>query len=78
MDLVMVDCCLDTSGLVCPEPLLLMRNKVRAMRAGEVLHVVATDPTTLRDFSNFCRFMGHELLHHELRGAVHHYQLRKG
>ena len=72
------DCCLDTSGLRCPEPLLLVRNKVREMSHGQVLHVVATDPTTQRDFANFCRFMGHELLWHELRGTVHHYQLRKG
>ena len=72
------DCYLDTSGLMCPEPLLLVRNKIREMRSGEVIHVVATDPTTERDFKHFCRFMGHELLHHELREGIHHYQLRKG
>ena len=51
------DHCLDASGLVCPEPLMLVRNRVREMRTGEVLHVVATDPTTERDFTHFCRFM---------------------
>ena len=72
------DYCLDTSGLVCPEPLMLVRNRVREMRSGEVLHVVATDPTTERDFTHFCRFMGHTMLHHEQRGTVFHYELRKG
>ena len=46
---------------------MIVRNKVREMRAGEKVHVVATDPSTTRDFRNFCRFMGHTLL--ELDGA---------
>lgn len=72
------DYCLDASGLVCPEPLMLVRNRVREMRTGEVLHVLATDPTTERDLTNFCRFMGHQMLCHELKGTTYHYRLRKG
>ena len=72
------DQCLDAQGLTCPEPLMLVRNRIREMRSGEVLHVLATDPSTERDFTNFCRFMGHELVSHEMRGDVHHYRLRKG
>jgi tRNA 2-thiouridine synthesizing protein A len=53
---------LDAVGLVCPEPLMLVRNRVRSMRAGQVLHVIATDPSTRRDLNNFCRFMGHAML----------------
>jgi tRNA 2-thiouridine synthesizing protein A len=70
--------CLDASGLICPEPLMLVRNKVREMKTGEVVHVLATDPSTERDLTNFCRFMGHTLLSHERVGATHHYRLRKG
>lgn len=73
-----VDYCLDTTGLVCPEPLMLVRNRVREMRSGEVLHVIATDPTTERDFTHFCRFMGHTMLRHERLGSTFHYELRKG
>jgi tRNA 2-thiouridine synthesizing protein A len=69
---------LDTCGLLCPEPLMLVRNRIREMRSGEVLYVVATDPSTERDFTDFCRFMGHRLLSHELHGDQHHYRLRKG
>ena len=57
---------------------MLVRNKVRELNAGEVLHVLATDPSTERDLTNFCRFMGHRMLSHEVRGATHHYYLRKG
>lgn len=69
---------LDAAGLVCPEPLMLMRNRVRAMNPGQVLHVQATDPSTGRDFANFCRFMGHTLLREAQEGELLHYWIRKG
>lgn len=70
---------LDATGLLCPEPLMIVRNQVREMATGEVLHVVATDPSTSRDFRNFCRFMGHELLAEEhLEGGRFEYWIRKG
>jgi len=69
---------LDAAGLVCPEPLMLVRNRVRTMGSGEVLHVQATDPSTGRDFANFCRFMGHTLLGETREGDLLHYWIRKG
>jgi tRNA 2-thiouridine synthesizing protein A len=72
------DYCLDATGLICPEPLMLVRNKVREMKAGEVVHVLATDPSTERDLTNFCRFMGHTMISQERVGATYHYRLRKG
>lgn len=69
---------LDAVGLVCPEPLMLVRNKVREMAPGEVLHVVATDPSTSRDFQNFCRFMGHELLEERRSDERLEFWIRKG
>jgi tRNA 2-thiouridine synthesizing protein A len=68
---------LDTTGLVCPEPLMLVRNRVREMRSGEVLHVRATDPSTARDLGNFCRFMGHQMVAEERSGALLEYWIRK-
>ena len=53
---------LDALGLRCPEPLMLLRNKVREMNQGDVIKVLATDPSTSWDFENFCRFMNHEML----------------
>lgn len=69
---------LDATGLVCPEPLMLVRNKVRGMTSGQVLHVLATDPSTGRDFHNFCRFMGHELVAESRTGERLEYWIRKG
>ena len=53
---------LDTRGLYCPEPVMLLHNEVRDMTAGEVLEVLASDPSTRRDIPRFCHFLGHELL----------------
>lgn len=71
------DAQLDTQGLICPEPLMLVRNKVRALQTGEVLHIIATDPSTHRDFANFCRFMGHELLRADVDGEVLEFWIKK-
>ncbi|MFB9868411.1 sulfurtransferase TusA [Vreelandella sulfidaeris] len=56
------DAVLDTTGLYCPEPIMLMHNQVRDMSSGQVLKVIATDPATTRDVPKFCQFLGHELL----------------
>jgi len=69
---------LDATGLMCPEPLMIVRNRVREMAPGQVLHVVATDPSTSRDFHNFCRFMGHELMAEERLADRFEYWIRKG
>lgn len=52
----------DASGLRCPEPLMLVRNKMMDMQSGEVIKVVATDPSTSWDFPNFCKFLKHEMV----------------
>ena len=72
------DCELDATGLLCPEPLMLVRNRVREMGAGERLHVVATDPSTRRDFRDFCRFMGHGLEDLGEAGGRLRFIIRKG
>jgi len=53
---------LDTSGLLCPEPVMLLHKMVRTAQVGELIEVKATDPSTLRDIPKFCHFLGHELV----------------
>jgi tRNA 2-thiouridine synthesizing protein A len=63
------DAVLDTTGLYCPEPIMLMHNKVRDMTSGQVLKVIATDPATTRDVPKFCQFLGHNLLEQDTSSA---------
>jgi len=68
---------LDTQGLFCPEPVMLLHKKIREIDDGEVLVLVATDPSTTRDVPKFCHFLGHELLSSAENGKVYRYTIRK-
>ena len=68
----------DAIGLHCPEPLMIVRNKVRQMASGETVSVIATDPSTVRDFTNFCRFMGHQLVESNRADDRYLFVIRKG
>lgn len=68
---------LDATGLYCPEPVMLLHNMVRDIAVGEVLQVLATDPSTQRDIPKFCRFLGHELLEEDEFDGCYRYWLRK-
>jgi tRNA 2-thiouridine synthesizing protein A len=59
------DLLLDTSGLLCPEPVMMLHTAVRGLASGKVIKLVATDPSTTRDIPKFCHFLGHELERHE-------------
>lgn len=53
---------LDTSGLVCPIPILKAKKALGEMSAGSMLKVVATDPASPKDFIAFCKASGNSLL----------------
>ncbi|ELA09224.1 SirA family protein [Moraxella macacae 0408225] len=56
---------LNTLGLICPEPIMLLHKTIRTADAGEIIHIIANDPATTRDIPNFCRHLGHNLLAQE-------------
>lgn len=72
-----IDKYLDASGLLCPEPVMLLHKTVREVAVGDVIEVVATDPSTVRDIAKFCHFLGHELLHHEERDKKYFFYIKK-
>lgn len=68
---------LDTSGLLCPEPVMLLHKVVKSAKVGEVIEVIATDPSTTRDIPKFCHFLGHELIEQETQEKTYVYCIRK-
>ena len=68
---------LDTRGLRCPEPLLLLRNRMRTLEPGAQLYVVATDPASVRDFDQYSRFLGHEIRAREEASGEFRFLFRK-
>ena len=75
---ITVDKTLDTVGLRCPEPVMLVRKNIRHMNEGEVLLILADDPATTRDIPSFCQFMEHTLLSSETQDAPFKYWVKKG
>lgn len=53
---------LDATGLYCPEPIMLLHEKIDALKAGSSLRLICTDPTAQRDVKRFCQFLGHKLV----------------
>lgn len=68
---------LDARGLFCPEPVMMLHREIRQMSAGQVLELVATDPSTTRDVPKFCMFLGHALIHEEESNGEFRFLLRK-
>ncbi len=72
-----IDHIMDVTGLFCPEPVMMLHNKMHDIAVGEVLEVLATDPSTKRDIPKFCHFLGHELLQQGERDQQFFYHIRK-
>ena len=53
---------IDTRGLNCPLPILKAKKALADMTTGQVLKVLATDPSSMRDFQAFARQTGNELV----------------
>ena len=69
---------LEVEGLRCPEPVMMIRKSIRAMKSGEVLKVIADDPSTKRDIPTFCEFMDHQLIKIQADQIPYQYWIQKG
>ncbi len=72
-----IDKTLDTSGLLCPEPVMMLHKAVKEVAIGNLIEVIATDPSTQRDIPKFCMFLGHELVEQKQCEAQFFYYIRK-
>ena len=73
----MADQELDASGLNCPLPILRAKKTLNGMEAGQVLHIIATDPGSVKDFEAFCKQTGNELLESKEEGGKFHFEIKK-
>ena len=75
---ITADITLDTRGMLCPEPVMMLHNAVRDAQPGQVIELVATDPSTTRDIPKFCNFLGHELISQQEQEKTWVFLIRKG
>lgn len=59
---------LDVRGQECPIPALEARRCLDAMKDGEVLEVLSTDPLAETDLQILCDRLGHELMNTRTQG----------
>ena len=71
------DVFLDARGLVCPMPLLKARQALMVVGRGAIIGVLATDPDSVADFTNFCDATGHRLVVSEQKDDVYLYVIEK-
>ena len=53
---------INTRGLRCPEPVMMLHQAIRMSKSGDIVEVFATDNSTSWDIPKFCMHLGHELL----------------
>ena len=56
---------LDARGLNCPLPILRAKKALSDMQSGQVLRILTTDVGSVKDFQDFCKQTGNELLSHD-------------
>ena len=68
---------LDASGLNCPLPILRAKKALGNISSGQVLHIIATDPGSVKDFDAFSKQTGNELLESKEDGGKFHFLIKK-
>ena len=74
---IKVDSELDCSGLLCPMPIVKLKDALMGIKPGQVLKMTATDPGSRTDVPAFCRRTGHELLMAGEEGGKFAYNLKR-
>jgi len=72
-----VDFSLDCYGLTCPMPIFNASQKIKEMKVGEVLEVVATDDGIVKDMPGWCKKTGNEFLGALTEDDEYHVYVRK-
>lgn len=72
------DLLLDAKTLRCPEPVMMIRKSIRSIKKGDILKIIADDPSTKRDIPTFCEFMDHQLLAKSIDQIPYIYWIKKG
>ncbi len=68
---------LDACGLNCPLPILRAKKALASLSSGQVLHVIATDPGSLKDFEAFAKQTGNQLMESKEDGGKYFFLIKK-
>ena len=77
MTAIAADAVLDCTGMPCPMPILKSRKAIDAIRVGQVLKVISTDPGAASDIPAWTEKTGHQLLASEQEGDRYIFYVKK-
>jgi tRNA 2-thiouridine synthesizing protein A len=73
-----IDISLDTKGTRCPIPLIRAKQALKTMRAGQIVEVLSTDPSSKGDFDAMLKHLPDDLLAYEHVDGVDRFLIQKG
>ena len=68
---------LDARGLNCPLPILRTKKALNVLEPGDTLHLISSDPGSVKDFDAFCKQTGNELLENNADSGEFTFIIRK-
>ena len=68
---------IDAKGLICPEPIMLLHRAIHEASSGDVIELVATDPTAEKDVEKFCEYLNHEFISIDVSAEILKFKVKK-
>ena len=68
---------LDMTGYFCPEPVIRVNEAIGNVGVGELLELLADDPSSKPDIQSWTKRTGHELISIEEDGDVFRFLIRR-
>lgn len=69
---------LDVRRMLCPMPVIKTQQKVKALKPGDTLRIVATDPGVMHDIPSWCRLSGHQVIDTKEQDTEFHLLIKIG
>jgi tRNA 2-thiouridine synthesizing protein A len=68
---------LDMTGFFCPEPVIRTNEAITEVEVGEVLELLADDPSSKPDITSWAKRTGHELISVDETDGVFRFMIRR-
>ncbi|MCG6868824.1 MAG: sulfurtransferase TusA family protein [Gammaproteobacteria bacterium] len=52
----------DARGLLCPLPVIRVQERVAALKPGDLVEAICSDPGALNDIPAWCKINGHQIV----------------
>lgn len=68
---------LDMTGYFCPEPVIRVGEEIVSVEVGEILELLADDPSSTSDVTSWAKRTGHDLVSTEENDGVFRFLIRR-